>query len=121
MSTIVARKPLDEAALLSRFEGKMPLLRKLSGILSAQTPKLIGDVRRGIDEGDGARIAHAAHTLKGSLVQIGAIAASELADELEQAGEGGVFSRSEALVNELEREAAEVQRVLAELTKSDDV
>lgn len=118
MSTATAKKPLDEAALLSRFEGKMPLLKKLSGILSAQTPRFISDVRRGIDQGDGARVAHAAHTLKGSLAQIGAITASELAEELEQAGEAGVFSRSEALVNELEREAGEVQRVLDELTKS---
>jgi len=121
MNTIASRKSLDETELLWRFKNKMPLLLKLCGILAEQTPRLLGDVRRGIDEGDGPRIARAAHTLKGSLSQMSAPIAAELAGELEQSGEAGVFSRSEILVNQLDQESAEVQRQLNELTKSIDV
>lgn len=121
MNSIASSKPLDEAELRLRFKGKNALVRKLSAILAEQTPRLLADIRRGIDEGDGSRVAHAAHTLKGSLAQLGAIGPSEVARELEEAGEAGVFSRTEALVNQLQQDAAEVQRILHQLTQSPDL
>jgi len=118
MNSSVTRKPVDEAELVKRFKGKAALLRKLNGIFADQTPRLLADIRRGIDEGDGARIAHAAHTLKGSLAQLGAMEASEVARQLEEAGEAGVFSRTESLVNQLDQDTAAVERTLRELTES---
>ena len=121
MKASVSSKPIDAAELALRFEGKQALLKKLSGIFAAQTPKLLGDIRRGIDAGDGGRIAHAAHTLKGSLAQLGAMEASELARQLEEAGEAGMFSRTESLVNQLKQEAAAVQHTLDELTQASNL
>ena len=121
MSSIVSKKPFDEAELLARFKGKIPLLRKLETILAAQTPRLLAEIRDGIDGGNGQRIAHAAHTLKGSLAQLGAMGASELARELEESGEAGALSRAEVLVSQLQNEASEVQCALSRLTRSSDL
>ena len=108
---------MDEAELQSRFAGKTPLLRRLTKIFGEQTPRLLAEIRTAIEEGNAAALAHAAHTLKGSLAQMGAPNAAELAHELEKAAGNNILSPAGVLLEQLEQQINDLQRTLDRLTE----
>ena len=112
---------LDSDDLRSRFAGKFELLRRLIKIFDEQTPQLLARLRHAARRGDAAAVEWAAHTLKGSLLQIGARTTAEVARQIEESAHSSAPGRSEALFRELEGQAAQIQRTLNELAKSTDV
>ena len=62
-----------------------------------------------------------AHTLKGSLAQLGARATAELAQQIESAARTSAPGRSETVIKELELQAAQIQRLLNELATSPEL
>ena len=121
MSCAVSKGSLDESEVKSRFAGKIPLLRRLTKIFGEQTPRLVAEMRAAIEEGDAAALAHAAHTLKGSLAQMGAPNASELAHELEKAAGNNILSPAGVLLEQLEQQITELQQTLHRLTESPEL
>jgi HPt (histidine-containing phosphotransfer) domain-containing protein len=117
MSCAISKGPLDESELQSRFAGKLPLLRRLTKIFDEQTPRLLAEMRTAIEEGNATGLAHTAHTLKGSLAQMGAPSASELAHELEKAAGNNILSPAGVLLEQLEQQIADLQRTLDRLTE----
>ncbi len=109
---------LNPSELLARFGGKKELLARLARIFQEQTPRLLQEIRGAIQRADAPATEHAAHTLKGSLAQLGAIRASELAREVETAARSGVLSGLEVPLKHLEQQADSIQRTLNELTQS---
>src|SRR5688572_32839940 len=75
----------DAAELRSRFVGKTELLRRLIKIFDEQTPQLLARLRHATRRGDAGAVEWTAHTLKGSLLQLGAQATAAVAAQLEQA------------------------------------
>jgi len=59
-----------------------------------------------------------AHTLKGSLAQIGAHATADLAKQIEEAAKTSAPGRSETMIKELETHVAQIQRTLNEFASS---
>lgn len=112
---------LDPAELRTRFAGNADLLRRLIRIFDEQTPQLLARLRHAFRRGDAAAVQWAAHTLRGSLLQLGAHATAELAARLEEAARTSAPGRSEAALKQLEAQAARIQRLLNDLAKSPDV
>jgi HPt (histidine-containing phosphotransfer) domain-containing protein len=108
---------IDVADLRTRFTGKGDLLRRLIKIFDEQTPQLLARVRHAARRGDASAVEWTAHTLKGSLVQLGAQVTAELAGQLEAAARTSPPGRNDALLKELETQAAQVQRLLNDLAK----
>src|SRR5687768_16711519 len=98
MSCAVSKGPLDESEVLARFAGKIPLLRRLTKIFAEQTPLLLANIRLAIEQGNAPVLERAAHTLKGSLAQLGAAGAAESAHELEKAGANGALAQTDVLL-----------------------
>lgn len=109
---------LDLAELRSRFAGRADLLRRIVKIFDEQTPQLLARLRHAVRRGDGPGMQFTAHTLKGSLAQIGAHATAELAKQIEEAAGTSAPGRSESVIKELEVQAAQIQRLLNDLATS---
>ena len=112
---------LDVTELRCRFAGKGELLRRVIKIFDEQTPQLLARLRHAFRRGDAQAVQWTAHTLKGSLAQIGAQGAAGLAEQLEQAARVAAPGRSETILKDLETQAAQLQRMLNDLAKSPDL
>ena len=112
---------LDVTELRGRFAGKADLLRRVIRIFDEQTPQLLARLRHAFRRGDAQAVQWTAHTLKGSLAQIGAQGVAALAEQLEQAARVAAPGRSETILKDLETQAAQLQRVLNDLAKSSDL
>jgi two-component system sensor histidine kinase/response regulator len=93
-----------KAEALERLGGDEELLRELCQIFLQESPKLLVKLRRAIVDSDAQGVTRAAHSLKGELGYLGAAAASQAAQELEDMGrQNNIFRAAEILVG-LERE-----------------
>ncbi len=77
----------DGTFLLEQFEGDQELFLRVVGLFRENTPGLVELLRRALDAVDLPAAARVAHTLAGSLGNIGAVKAAALAREIEQAAE----------------------------------
>jgi two-component system sensor histidine kinase/response regulator len=93
---------LDLEIALSHVGGDRQLLAELSTMFLQDYPRLLGELKNSIIEGDGPRLERAAHTLKGRLAFFGVRKARAAALELEAAGRMKDFSRSRTLLTEFE-------------------
>ena len=113
---------LNVADLRNRFAGKGDLLRRIVKIFDEQTPQLLARLRHAFRRGDAVAVERTAHTLKGSLAQIGAQSTADLAHQIEQAARTAAApGRSETVLKDLEAQAGQVQRLLNELAKSTEI
>ena len=69
----------DRAAALEGLDGDEELLQDLAAVFLEDSPRLMAAVRQAVAEGDPGRLERAAHSLKGSVANFGARAASEAA------------------------------------------
>jgi HPt (histidine-containing phosphotransfer) domain-containing protein len=112
---------LDVSDVKARFAGKAELLRRIIKIFDEQTPQLLARLRHAVRRGDAAAVEFTAHAFKGSLLQIGAHTTAELAAQLEQAARTSAPGRSEAVLKDLESQAAQLLRLLKDLASSPDL
>ncbi|MDB5311501.1 MAG: hybrid sensor histidine kinase/response regulator [Gemmataceae bacterium] len=107
----------DRAAALARVEGDAALLRQLVGHFTAQSGKLLADIRTAAEGRNGKKLERAAHKLKGSAGTFGARPASESAARLEAMGRAGDFAGADGALDGLERDVTDLRRALAELVE----
>ena len=86
MSTDCEHRLVDRATVLDRVGGDEDLLREIAGIFLTEYPRLIDEIQSAVDKGDAIRLERAAHSLKGSVSNFGAPAATEAAYRLESIG-----------------------------------
>ncbi len=110
---------LDPAALrnLAGLEqaGSDLVDRVVQMYLSSST-SLAAEIRAGAEAEDPERVAAAAHTLKSSSAQVGAMKLSSLCKEIEARGRGGFGEGVANLVDEVESELESVREGLAALS-----
>lgn len=98
---------LNREILLDRVGGDEDLLREIANIFLEEYPVLINDIEDAVKGSNPAALEHAAHSLKGSVSNFGAEAATSAAFALEQMGRQRQLqdtSRAlDNLKNELER------------------
>jgi HPt (histidine-containing phosphotransfer) domain-containing protein len=80
-------------------------------------PQLTRAIRQATAQGDGQKLASAAHALKGSAGLFGKQGAYERASRLEQLGKSGDLTGVDEACAELEREMDALRATLAELRK----
>jgi two-component system, sensor histidine kinase and response regulator len=104
---------IDWNAAMKSVAGDRDLLRDLVRIFLAVSPPWLTELRQAVDQHDPSRIQQLAHKLKGSLTQIGARSATELAQHLETLGVNQQLDSVRDVFGELE---VQLHRVLATLT-----
>jgi HPt (histidine-containing phosphotransfer) domain-containing protein len=108
---------LDEAALVRlRRIGGPDLVRRLIELYLSNVEDRIGTLTRGVAEGDAVQVELAAHTMKSSAGNVGAIRLQHTAEALElSAGSGVIDDQLVArLVHEHEESAAALRQALEE-------
>jgi signal transduction histidine kinase/CheY-like chemotaxis protein/HPt (histidine-containing phosphotransfer) domain-containing protein len=111
--TPVVAEVIDVDAVLERVQGDTELVRKLATLFLERYPRMMGEIRDAIARADTAAINAAAHSLKGSMRILGAIAAGDAAERLEQMGQAGDLDGIEDAWAALEAEVARLPRALA--------
>ena len=106
----------DKAAALERVSGDTELLNELAGLFLDECPKHLGEIRQAIDQRDGARVARAAHTLKGSVGAFSAGPSAEAARRMEDVGREQKWDRAEEAWGRLDEAVNGLRAALAELS-----
>jgi CheY-like chemotaxis protein/HPt (histidine-containing phosphotransfer) domain-containing protein len=110
-----ARDVFDQAALLARIEGDEALLQELVGLFLEDTPQRLDHLRMALASNDLQALARAAHTLKGSVGNMCAPRAFEVARHLERCAHTGDALRATDALTDFEMEMAHLQTVLSAL------
>jgi HPt (histidine-containing phosphotransfer) domain-containing protein len=83
------------------------------GLFLEDTPKRLAELREAMDQGDSEKLERAAHTLKSSSANLGAMVLSGMCKELETMGRAGTVEGAAEKVTQVE---AEYEKVKADLT-----
>jgi len=103
MSNGVAIDPeaIENLRALSPDDGDV-FLKDIIGIFIEDTPARIAELRQALTEADNVRFTRAAHSIKGSSSNLGAIALRDLAADLEQKSRQSGLANLESLLENLE-------------------
>ena len=112
-----AAESLDPKALRTlaglEKQGSDELIARVVGAYLSSSTKLARGIQEAIQAADPKAMAAAAHTLKSSSAQVGAMKLSGLCKELEARGHSGSLEGAETLFQELSRELESVHEGLA--------
>ncbi len=106
---------LDVEYALNRAGGDRVLLRELAFLFLGEYPKQLMTLAAAVASGDTDEVSRSAHTLKGSVVNFGAVEAVHALASLEQAGRNRNRAECPAALAELERVLAQLRVELAAL------
>jgi HPt (histidine-containing phosphotransfer) domain-containing protein len=115
----VAGRPIDPQALdqirsLQR-EGMPDLVEKVINLYLQDTPHLIQAIQEAVAQGDPLALKKAAHTLKSSSANLGAVTLAELCKTLEMMGHANTVENAEDIAAKM---GAEYNRVLEALNNN---
>ena len=91
-------------------EMRRNLLRKMLSLFAEDSPRMLADIRRAIDERDASALKLASHALKGSVANFAAPTAVAAALALEVMAREGNLGGAERAYQELEDELARFHR-----------
>ena len=92
----------DRAGFEDRLMGDAELVVEITTGFLDDVPRKLASVGAAVKNGDPAEAARQAHSLKGACANVGAVAMSSVAGELEAAGIAGRIEKVAALAPELE-------------------
>lgn len=104
---------LDLPALLASVNGNPVLLSKFVVLFLKHYPKMLAELSDAIDQGDGDRLARAAHTLKGGSGSFLTGSARTALSSLEAIGRTGGTNQCESTLAQLETEMGHIEKLLA--------
>jgi HPt (histidine-containing phosphotransfer) domain-containing protein len=104
----------DQASALARVEGDRELLGKMIELFFAQYQKLLPEIRRSGEQGEGKSLERAAHKLKGSRGSFGASLAISAVHRLEMMGRDADYPQFGSALAELEHEVGRLQDALTQ-------
>ena len=84
---LVDTTTLDKLAMLAKLSGDDDMVVELVDQLGERLPVALAEMRAAAEAGDSDRVAHLAHTLRGSAAQLGAMHLARAAGEVERAAE----------------------------------
>ncbi len=104
----------NKAEAVERLGGDEELLRELVEIFVAESPKLLAKLRDAICSSDADGVMRGAHSIKGELSCLGAIAAANRAQKLETMGSNKEMAGAPEMFRSLEREMQAIKLALVE-------
>ncbi len=108
---------LDKVALRNIRElernGASGMLARVVEMYRNSAPQLLSDIRKGVEEGDADRTRRAAHTMKSSSANLGAVVVVALCKRLEDEARVGKLADADTLVDQIEEELGQITDVLA--------
>jgi len=105
----------DPVALWQRLGEDQNLLCDVVEIFASEYPGMLGSIEESLQQGDTARLKAAAHKLKGSLLQFGAVKASAAAGDLEQIAGNPSLNGATDAVDRVKAEVDFLMRVLQDM------
>jgi len=106
---------LDELRMLSDGEEGLGLLGELIDIFLDDTPVRMQDLAAAVDRGDAEASMQAAHALKSSCAQLGALRLSDLFRQMEAQGRAGDVSAAPAFMHAAQDEFGRVRQALLDV------
>jgi HPt (histidine-containing phosphotransfer) domain-containing protein len=103
---------LDIEAALARLGGDQDLFAELAGFAVDDLPQLLENLRDAVAATESADVRSSAHALKGLVAGCGGVRASEVAQQIETAGEAGDIHHAAALIEPLRSELELLTRAL---------
>lgn len=100
--------PVDLAAAMETAGDDLELLEAVVEISMDECDRLMGELQQAISKKDAGALEHAAHTLKGTIANIGALKAKDLAQKLETMGTDGEVNGAEPIYQALQPEVARI-------------
>ncbi len=112
MELSAALRSIEPDTLLDIVDGNVRLLARVSEAFALQTPPLVDAMREAILVKNASALFEAAHKLKGSVSHFGT-AATELANEIEDAARDGNLAKAAELMPRLDEALADLERRLS--------
>ena len=106
---------IDRAGILDRVGGDEELLREITTIFLEEYPALIDEIQAAVSGRDARRLERAAHSLKGSVANFGAQAATQAAYRLETLGRRGELQDAAIALDDLLASFGQLHPALQEL------
>ncbi len=95
-------------------DGNPDILEGLFSVFVRDVPSHFSTLRGSLTDNDAGALKKAAHHLKGSTSQLGIVRMANLCASLEEKGESGSLDGAEMLMDYLEREYQDVEKLIAE-------
>jgi two-component system, sensor histidine kinase and response regulator len=105
----------DRVALFDRVEGDMDLLGDIIELFKEDSVRQVAAIREAIDKKQADALRRAAHTLKGTCGNLGALEAAATALELEKLAAAGDLPHAQESLRSLEEQIQQASKLLAEL------
>jgi len=112
---IIAVDTWNRADTIERLGGDEDLLRELVEIFVTESPKLLIKLRDAIAASDAEAVMRGAHSIKGELSCLGAVAAANTAQKLETMGSNKEMAGAPEMFTNLERELKAVKLALVDV------
>jgi CheY-like chemotaxis protein len=113
--SLIDQKALDNIRAL-QIKGAPDILSQSIQIYLNDTPKLLKKIEEGVASGDAAAVQKAAHSLKSSSANLGAMQLSALCKELETCGREGNLEDTSQLLDQIKAQVVRVETVFASKT-----
>lgn len=98
------REGFDPQALLHRVHGDLNLLQELVDLFGTEVPRMLAGIEKAIQQGSASELERASHKIKGSMLQLSAHAAANIALQLEEKGQAGSMDGTGILLKKLTQE-----------------
>ncbi len=104
----------NKSETIERLGGDEELLRELIEVFVAESPKVLAKLRDAIYSSDADGVMRGAHSIKGELSCLGAVAATNTAQELETMGSDKEMAGAPEMFRNLEHETQAIKLALVE-------
>jgi CheY-like chemotaxis protein len=109
----VKHESVEGRELLERVGGDREFLTELVSLFREDGPKQLNRIQTALEKMDPSEVLRGAHSLRGTLANLAAQPAAELAAEIEQAGKVGDLDRAKTAFQHLYRELPRVHEALS--------
>ena len=109
---------IDLATVLGRLDGDRGLFDEMAQLFREECPRIMEDIRRGVDTRDAKALEGHAHNLKGSSANLGAVAVSRAAAALEDCARSGNLVRADELFKSLKRSLGDLLSELEAVSRT---
>jgi HPt (histidine-containing phosphotransfer) domain-containing protein len=113
---VIQSKFLDNIRALQQTGGPDPL-KKVVGHYFTSSPLLLDTIHKGIANADPTSIHQAAHSLKSSSANLGALNLSDLCKKMESLGRAGSIAGAAELMVQIESAYGAVRKELLQITQ----